>query len=87
MDLKEFRERMRGGESERLELKREVRDLRVVGWAVCAVANSSGGMVVVGVDDRGGVSKNLRATKAWERRSEPPAQRNHPPTERTGPDR
>ena len=55
MDLKEFRERIRGGESDRLELKREARDLRAVGRAVCAFANSSGGLVVVGVDDRGGI--------------------------------
>ena len=55
MDLNEFRKCIRGGESERLELKREVPDLRAVGRAVCAFANSSGGMVVIGVDDCGGI--------------------------------
>jgi len=55
VDLNEFRKCIRGGESERLELKREVPDLRAVGRAVCAFANSSGGMVVIGVDDCGGI--------------------------------
>jgi len=55
MDLNELRERIQAGESERLEFKREARDLRAVGRAVCAFANSSGGTVVVGVDDRGGI--------------------------------
>ena len=55
MDLKEFRECIRAGESERLEFKGEARDLRPAGRAVCAFANSSGGMVVIGVDDRGGI--------------------------------
>ena len=55
MDLKEFRASIRGGESDRLEFKREARDLRAVGRAVCAFANSSGGLVVIGVDDRGGI--------------------------------
>ena len=55
MDLNEFRKCIRGGESERLELKREVPDLRAVGRAVCTFANSSGGMVVIGVDDCGGI--------------------------------
>ena len=55
MDLKGFHESIRGGESDGLEFKREARDLRAVGRAVCAFANSSGGLVVIGVDDRGGI--------------------------------
>ena len=55
MDLKGLYESIRGGESDGLEFKGEARDLRAVGRAVCAFANSSGGMVVVGVDDRGGI--------------------------------
>ena len=53
MDLKQFRESIRGGESDRLEFKSEARDLRAVGRAVCAFANSFGGLVLIGVDDRG----------------------------------
>ena len=55
MDLKGLHESIRGGESDGLEFKGEARDLRAVGHAVCAFANSSGGMVVVGVDDCGGI--------------------------------
>lgn len=55
MDLKDLHGSIRSGESERLEFKREARDLRAVGRAVCAFANSSGGLVVIGVDDRGGI--------------------------------
>ena len=53
MKLNEFRESIRAGESDRMEFKREARDLSAVGRAVCAFANSSGGVVVIGVDDRG----------------------------------
>lgn len=55
MDLKELRESIRRGESDGLEFKGEARDLRAVGRAVCAFANSSGGLVVIGVDDQGDI--------------------------------
>ena len=55
MDLSEFHEIVRSGESDRVEFKRDARDLSAIGRAVCALANSTGGIVAIGVADNGSI--------------------------------
>ncbi len=55
MDLSEFHEIARSGESDRVEFKRDARDLSAIGRAVCALANSTGGIVAIGVADNGSI--------------------------------
>lgn len=47
----ELRDRIAGGEGDRTEFKRGLGDLRAVGKTLCAFANGTGGLVVLGVDD------------------------------------
>ena len=53
MNATELQRLVRGGESDSVEFKRDAGDLRAVGRAVCAFANSDGGKVLIGVDDGG----------------------------------
>jgi ATP-dependent DNA helicase RecG len=54
MDWLEVLGRIEGGEDERTEFKRDL-DLRKVGRALSAFANSEGGVLLLGVDDDGGI--------------------------------
>lgn len=51
MEWLEVLERIETGESERTEFKRGLGDLSAVGRAVCAFANTAGGVVILGVTD------------------------------------
>ena len=51
MEWRHIRERIEGGEGPRTEFKRGLGDLAAVGRAMCAFANSEGGVVVLGVAD------------------------------------
>ncbi len=55
MTWHEVEERIRSGEDARTEFKRNARDFRAIGRALCAFANGDGGLLVLGVDDRGQV--------------------------------
>lgn len=56
MNATELQDLIRAGEGHRVEFKREPGHLRGVARAVCAFANSDGGTVAIGVDDRGRVT-------------------------------
>ena len=51
MKLTEILDLIRHGEGPRTEFKRELGDLRSVGRAICAFANTEGGVIILGVDD------------------------------------
>ena len=51
MEWLDVLDRIGAGESERTELKRGLGDLSAVGRAVCAFANTEGGVVILGVTD------------------------------------
>jgi len=55
MEWLEVLERIEAGEDHRTEFKRWSADLRPVGRAICAFANSEGGVVILGVDDAGAI--------------------------------
>ncbi len=55
MNWPDVERRIAGGENARTEFKRGVGDLGGVGRTVCAFANGDGGLLVIGVDDAGGV--------------------------------
>lgn len=55
MEWLEVLERIEAGEDHRTEFKRWSADLRSVGRAICAFANSEGGVVILGVDDAGAI--------------------------------
>ena len=55
MDWSEIRRRIEEGEGPQTEFKRGLGDLSAVGRAICAFANSTGGVVVLGVSDTRGV--------------------------------
>lgn len=54
-DWQEVKTCIEGGENNRVEFKRELGNLNQVGRAICALANSEGGLVVIGVEDDGTV--------------------------------
>ena len=54
MDWSETRARIQHGEDGSTEFKR-AHDLRQIGRAICGFANTQGGVVILGVDDAGGV--------------------------------
>ena len=56
MNVAELQGLADAGESARVEFKREAGDLRSVGRAVCAFANSDGGTLLIGVDDNGRIA-------------------------------
>ena len=51
MEWLDVLDRIGTGESERAEFKRGLGDLSAVGRAVCAFANTEGGVVILGVAD------------------------------------
>jgi len=51
----EVLKRMESGESEETEFKRGLGDMSAVGKALCAFANTRGGLLVLGADDAGRV--------------------------------
>ena len=53
MEWLEVLQRIEAGESHHTEFKRGLGDLAPVGRAICAFANSEGGVIVLGVADRG----------------------------------
>ena len=53
MEWLEVLQRIEAGESHHAEFKRGLGDLAPVGRAICAFANSEGGVIVLGVADRG----------------------------------
>lgn len=55
MNLSEFQDIIRSGESDRVEFKRDARDLAPIGRAVCAFVNSTGGIVAIGIADNGSI--------------------------------
>ena len=55
MNLSEFRIVARSGESDRVEFQRDARDLSAIGRTVCAFANLTGGVVVIGIADNGSI--------------------------------
>ena len=55
MDISELRDIIRAGESGGVEFMRNARDLSAVGRTVCALANSTGGAVAIGVAADGSI--------------------------------
>lgn len=53
MEWLEILERIAAGEGERTEFKRGLGDLSAIGKAICAFANTDGGIIILGVDDGG----------------------------------
>lgn len=51
MEWTEVLNRIAAGEDERTEFKRDFRDLSKVGKAICAFANTDGGLIVLGISD------------------------------------
>ena len=51
MEWPEILQRIEAGESEETEFKRGLGDLSAIGRAVCAFANTQGGVVILGVTD------------------------------------
>ena len=51
MEWRQIRERIEEGEGSRTEFKRGAGDLASVGRAICAFANSEGGVIILGVSD------------------------------------
>ena len=68
MDWLDVLARIERGEGDQTELKRELGDLGAVGRAVCAFANSRGGIVILGVNDAQKiVGINMAAEEVQER--------------------
>ena len=53
MEWAEIRARAESGEGPETEFKRGLGDLSAIGRAVCAFANSDGGLIIIGADDSG----------------------------------
>ncbi len=79
MNLDELKELVRGGETERVELKRSTGQRTAAGKTVCAMLNGLGGFVIFGVTDRGEIAGQTVAARTLEdvanelRKIEPPA--------------
>ena len=79
MNLRELRELVADGESERLEFKRSTGQRTEAAKTVCAMLNGLGGFVLFGVTDRGDligqqvVSRTLEDVALELRKIEPPA--------------
>ena len=56
MDWPAIRARIEAGEGHETEFKRGLGDLSAIGRAVCAFANSDGGVVIIGVSDSGEIA-------------------------------
>lgn len=55
MEWLEILERIVAGEGEYAEFKRGLGDLSAIGKAICAFENTDGGVIILGVDDGGGI--------------------------------
>lgn len=55
MEWKQAEQRIRAGEDEQTELKRGLGDLKPIGRAIAAFANTDGGLLILGVDDEGAI--------------------------------
>ena len=53
MEWLDILQRIEAGESRLTEFKRGLGDLSAVGRAICAFANAEGGVIVLGISDRG----------------------------------
>jgi predicted HTH transcriptional regulator len=53
MEWLDILRRVEAGESEHIEFKRGLGDLVSTGRAICAFANTDGGVIILGVDDSG----------------------------------
>ena len=51
MDWSKILKRIKTGETRQTEFKRGLGDLPAVGKAICAFANTEGGVLIIGVDD------------------------------------
>ena len=56
MEWRDVRRRIEAGEDRRTEFKRGLGDLSAIGRAMCAFANTEGGVIIVGGDDSRGVT-------------------------------
>ena len=56
MDWLDILRRIEAGEDARTEFKRGLGDLSSVGRTLCAFANEEGGLLVLGVDNSGGIT-------------------------------
>ena len=66
MNWPHVRDRIQAGEDARTEFKQSASDMRTIAKAVCAFANGTGGLLVMGVDDDGqpvGISKDPEAVQ------------------------
>ena len=48
-----IQQRIQDGESGRVEFKRGLGDLSAIGLAICAFANTDGGVVILGIESSG----------------------------------
>ena len=55
MEWRDIARRIEAGEDGKTEFKRGLAELSAIGRAVCAFANAEGGLIVLGVDDRGAI--------------------------------
>ena len=55
MEWPEILQRIEAGEGEETEFKRGLGDLSAIGRAVCAFANTGGGVIILGVTDSQGI--------------------------------
>ncbi len=53
MEWHDIARRIKSGEDRRTEFKRDLVHLSGIGRAICAFANAEGGLIILGVDDRG----------------------------------
>jgi ATP-dependent DNA helicase RecG len=79
LNLKELKQLVKKGESDRLEFKKTTGQRTAAVKTVCAMLNSSGGFVIFGVTDKGEIIGQKVSTKTIEdisneiRKIEPPA--------------
>ncbi len=55
MEWRDISRRIEAGEDGKTEFKRDLAELSGIGRAICAFANAEGGLVILGVDDRGDI--------------------------------
>ena len=68
MEWPEILQRIEAGEGEETEFKRGLGDLSAIGRAVCAFANTGGGVIILGVtDSQGIIGVNENADSVQER--------------------
>ena len=55
MEWRDIARRIEAGEDGKTEFKRDLAELSGIGRAICAFANADGGLIILGVDDRGDI--------------------------------